>query len=363
MRVVHIINALSIGGAERFLLQLAHAQALRGCLPSILTLVEPNPLAELYESRGVGCRGLGRARLNDPRLVVDVWRALRELRPDVVHTHLFYADIFGSVAARAAGVRAVLSTQHSTQRGRLSWRRRAGIRTMARFAHRLVAVSNSVRRSAALHLGTPESRIVVIPNGIALEEWDRASALSRTDLGIPEDALVVACIGRVVEAKGYEAFLQVVARLSDPRVRVLIVGDGPDRQRLEHRSAQLGLGETVRWLGFREDVPRVLKAVDVFAMPSLWEGHSVALLEAMAAGCACLISDIPELVETAGAAAVRVRTSDLEATTRALRELLASPERRADLGQAARQIAHNFSIDRSAERYLDLYRDLVHSPN
>jgi glycosyltransferase involved in cell wall biosynthesis len=359
MRVLHVINALSVGGAERFLLQLAPAQARRGCQPSILTLVEPNPLADLCAARGVGYRCLGRKRLNDPRLVADVWRALRDLRPDVVHTHLFYADTFGSVAARAAGVRAVMSTQHSTQRGQLSWRRRAGIRTMARFAHRVVAVSDAVRRSAAAHLGTPESLITVIPNGITLEEWETAAAVSRVDLGIPEDALVVGCVGRVVEAKGYEAFLQVIARLADPRVCVLMVGDGPDRQRLENASTQLGLASTVRWLGFRQDVPRILKTLDVFAMPSLWEGHSVALLEAMAAGCACLVSDIPELAETAGTAAARVRPGDLAAMARTLQELLASPELRRDLGQAAKRIARNFSIDRAAERYLRVYQDLL----
>ncbi|MFQ5599795.1 MAG: glycosyltransferase [Candidatus Krumholzibacteriia bacterium] len=359
MDVVHIINNLPVGGAERFLLQLAPAQVRLGWRPRVLTLVEPNALAEELVCSGVEHRCMGRRRLNDPRLVLDLRRALRELRPDVVHTHLFYADTFGRVAARAAGVPAIVSTEHSTEGGRLSLRRRTGMRWTAPFAHRIVAVSEAVRRRTAARLGLPASQIRVIPNGIDLEPWNTVEPLPREELRVPADALVVGCVGRVVDAKGYDLLLRAVAGIAEPRLRVLMVGEGPERPSLEEQTVRLGLEEKVRWLRFRGDVPRILKTVDVFALPSRWEGHSVALLEAMAAGCACLISDIPELTETLGEAGVRVQAGDSGSIAAGLRQLLDSAERRAELGAAARQAVRRFSIMNAAQQYADLYNGVL----
>ena len=366
--VVHIINNLTVGGAERFVTQLLPAQARLGWRPSVLTLVEPNPLAAEITAHGIVYRCMDRARLNDPRLVLDLRRAIRELRPDVVHTHLFYADTFGRPAARSAGVRAVVSTEHSTEGGALSRRRRAGMRATVGLVHQLVAVSETVRRRAAPRLGVTESSIRVIPNGIDLQPFEAAAPLPRGELDIPAGALVVGCIGRVVESKGYDALLQAVARIRTSgstagartaELCVLFAGDGPDRVRLEARTQELRLGAVVRWLGVRHDVPRILKTIDVFAMPSEWEGHSIALLEAMAAGRACLVSDIPELIEVLGGACVRVRPHDLESMTAGLVKLAESPDRRAELGRAARERAQAYTIDVAARRYVALYAEVL----
>jgi glycosyltransferase involved in cell wall biosynthesis len=365
--VLHIINNLTVGGAERFVTQLLPALARLGWTPSVLTLVEPNPLAAEVTAHGIPYRCMGRDRLNDPRLVLDLLRAIRELRPDVVHTHLFYADTFGRAAARAARVRAVVSTEHSTEGGVLSRRRRAGMRATAGWANRLVAVSEAVRRRAASRLGIAESSLRVIPNGIDLAPFASAAPLPRTELDLPAGAVVVGCVGRVVDSKGYAALLQAVARIragswtnaGTPELRVLFAGDGPDRERLQARAQELGLEPVVRWLGIRHDVPRILKTIDLFAMPSEWEGHSIALLEAMAAGRACLVSDIPELIEVLGVACVRVQPRDPDSIAAGLLQLAQSPGRRADLGRAARERAQVYSIDVSARRYADLYEEVL----
>ena len=356
---MHIINNLPVGGAERFLVQLVPAQVRLGWRAGVVTLVEPNPLAAELERRGIPYRGLGRPRLNDPRLALDLWRELRRLQPDVVHTHLFYADTFGRVAARAARVPGVVTTEHSTEGGRLSRRRRTGMHATARLAHRTVAVSEAVRRNTATRLGMPAELIRVIPNGIDLEPWDLAAALPRGELGVPEYAVVVGCVARMVESKGYDALLRAVARLQQPSLHLLMVGDGPARSRLEQEARELGLDATVHWLGFRDDVPQLLKSIDIFAMPSQWEGHSMALLEAMAAGCACLVSDIPELTETLGDACVRVRSGDVDSIAVGLTQLLTAPERRAELGRAAKRAARSFSIDVAARRYVALYDEVL----
>ncbi|UCE02065.1 MAG: glycosyltransferase [Candidatus Latescibacterota bacterium] len=358
MDVVHVINNLPFGGAERFLLQLAPAQARLGCSVHVVTLVDRNPLAtSLADS--VTYRCLGRERLNDPRLAVDLTSLLRQLGPDVVHTHLFYADFFGRTAARLASVPRIVSTEHSTERGPLSGRRRAAMRWSAKFAHRIVAVSEAARRGAVERLALPESRFVVIPNGIDLAPWGTVEPLARDALRLAPDAIVAGFVGRLVESKGIETLLRALAAVANPRLVLLLVGDGPERQRLQQVALQLQLGDRVRWLGYRHDVPSLLKSFDLFLLPSWWEGHAISLLEAMAAGCACVVSAIPELVDTLGDAGRHVRPGDADALAASLRELSASASLRQELGRRALQQVRRFSIESAASRYVSLYNELV----
>ncbi len=364
--VVHVINNLGVGGAERFLVQLMHAQLARGWRVGVATLVEPNPLTHDIYGSGILYRGCNRPRLNDPRLLFDLIAILQRLRPDVVHTHLFYADIFGAAAARLTGIRAILSTEHSTEGWALSRKRRLAMRCSARLGRRIVAVSDAVRARTAERLRVPVQQIDVIPNGIDLEPFAQAAPLSRPDLGLAADECVVGCVGRMVESKGYAVLLRALARLgatgadmSQPPLRLLMVGDGPERSALQAQAEELGLGSKVQWLGFRNDVARLLKTLDVFVMPSAYEGHSIALLEAMAAGCACLVSDLPEIAETIGEAAVRVPAGDDVAIAAALRALAENPSRRQALGAEARGVARRFSIAAAAESYLRLYARIL----
>ncbi|HZL85427.1 MAG TPA: glycosyltransferase [Candidatus Krumholzibacteria bacterium] len=364
--VVHVINNLGVGGAERFLVQLMHAQLARGWRVGVVTLVEPNPLTHDIYGSGILYRGCGRKRLNDPRLLFDLIGILQHLRPDVVHTHLFYADTFGAVAARLAGIRAILSTEHSTEGWALSRRRRLAMRWSARWVRQIVAVSDAVRERTAERLRVPVQQIDVVPNGIDLEPFAQATPLPRKDLGLEAGDFVLGCVGRMVESKGYATLLRALSRLGDleagtsqTRLRLLMVGEGPDRGALQAQAEESGIGPRVQWLGLRHDVARLLKTIDLFVMPSSYEGHSIALLEAMAAGRACLVSDLPEITETTAASAVRVPAGDEAAIAAALRALAEDPSRREALGAQAREVAGRFSIGTASESYLRLYARLL----
>jgi len=359
VHVVHVINNLVVGGAERFLVLLADAQRRLGLRVEVCTLVEPNPLAGDLAPRGIPFATCGRRRLNDPRLLVDLTRLLRARRPDVVHTHLFYADTFGRLAARAAGIRAIVGTEHSTEGAGLSSRRQLAMRHTAALAQRIVAVSEPVRRASAARLGIAPERIEVIPNGIEIATWEDAVPATREELGVEDGTTVIGTVGRLDDAKGYDVLIEAIARLAAPKVRLVLVGDGPRSGLLRDLVRDRGLGHAVRFLGWRRDVPRVMAAFDIFAQPSRYEGQSIALLEAMAAGRACVLSDIPELAEVAGDAAERARPGDPDSLTAALRRLLDDPSRREELGRKARDVAHRFSIGASATRYAALYAALV----
>jgi glycosyltransferase involved in cell wall biosynthesis len=358
LHVAHVINNLTVGGAESFLVLLATAQRRQGLRVEICTLVEPNPLAGELAVRGIPFTTCGRRRLNDPRLLVDLTRFLRSRQPDIVHTHLFYADTFGRLAARAAGVRAIVGTEHSTERGALSARRLLAMRQTVSLAQRLVAVSESVRRASAARLGVDPRRFAVIPNGIELAAWESPVAASAAELGIEPGAPVIGAVGRLEDAKGYDVLVEAMSRIDHPRARLVLVGDGPRNESLHDLVHARGLDAAVRFLGWRRDVPRLVTAFDIYAQPSRYEGQSIALLEAMAAGRACVVSDIPELTDVAGPAAECVYPGDPDALADALRRLLADAARRAELGRMARETARLYSIEASAGRYAELYEEL-----
>ncbi len=359
LRVVHVINNLPVGGAERFLVLLASAQRRRGFEVDVVTLVSPNPLAAALEAHAVPWHCLGRGRLNDLRLGLDLWRYLRHRRPHVVHTHLFYADVCGRVAARAAGVPAVVGTEHSTEATPLSWRRRALMRFTAPLSHALVAVSESVRDATRARSGRTKREIEVIPNGIAIEEWADAVPLDADALGVPSNAIRIGCVGRLAPEKGLEVVIEALARIPDPRLHLFLVGDGSNRDALATLARTLAIADRVHFLGWRTDVARLLRSFDVFAMPSRYEGHSMALLEAMAAGCACIVSNIPELVQPMDGAGWLAAAGDAGDWARAPQPAIASPDPRRELGPAARRIAARSSIETSAAAYERLYEQLV----
>ena len=352
MDVVHIINNLPVGGAEQFLVQLVRAQQSQGVRPRVLSLCEPNPLARELK---VPFECMGRRRLNDPRVIGDLIGALRRHPVDIVHTHLFYADTFGRIAARWNG-NPVLSTVHSTEAGKLSRRRRLAMKLTVPLVKRVVAVSSAVQTAVCQNFGIPKTVVPVIPNGVDLSEYEHVERLPRSEWGVPQGALLVGCVGRIVASKGYDSLLRSVAQLPD--IHLLMVGEGPDQQELQRLARELGITDRTTWLGLRRDVAAILAALDVFAMPSHWEGHSIALLEAMAAGCALLVSDLPELTETTKDAAVRITPGDVGSITAGLQELHQA-DRRHQSATRAREQVQRFTIERSAQAYGTLYNEVL----
>jgi glycosyltransferase involved in cell wall biosynthesis len=174
-------------------------------------------------------------------------------------------------------------------------------------------------------------------------------------LGIDPQAFLVGSVGRLDEAKGHDILIDAIAAMHDPRVQVIVVGDGPRRQALETQAVERGVAAAFHWFGWRIDVAAILASLDAFAQPSRFEGHSMALLEAMAAGRACVVSDLPELTGTLGDAGLRATGGDPAAFAAQLGRLRDDAALRARLGSAARTASAAYSIDVSAARYHDLY--------
>jgi glycosyltransferase involved in cell wall biosynthesis len=292
--------------------------------------------------------------------------ALREFRPEIVHTHLFFANILGRLAARVSRCRIVVSTLHNpdythdSARGLRSVARKAIDRLTGRLNSALVAVSLAVAEDYRRHMGW--RAIEVIPNGLDLDRFCPASAdPSLLSLWSPVGLRLIS-VGRLHRQKGHDVLLDALAlcQKAGHSHSLVVVGDGPLRQVLEARAKDLGCAVQVNWLGARSDVLDLLRAADVFVFPSRFEAQGVALLEAMAcekAIVATSVGGIPEVVADRRSALL-VPPDDPVALAKAIESLAVDAAYRQCLAREALRRAQDFDIRATVSRIEQLYERL-----
>jgi glycosyltransferase involved in cell wall biosynthesis len=234
------------------------------------------------------------------------------------------------------------------------------------FTDRLVYVSNRAYQEALADRSTPAQRSVVIPNGIDLTKFQQpyVSAHLREQHATPEDALVLTYLGRLDEQKGVDDLLQALAMLEpEPETKILawIIGSGPEREKLHSLGQTLGIGEMVRFIGHQENVADLLQASDLFVLPSHSEGMSIALLEALAAGLPCVVTDVGDnaLVVADGVQGRVVPPGQPQAIAQAIQALVRDGGLRRRMGEQAREKALEYSDVSMAQQVEALYGQLA----
>ncbi|MFF7634510.1 glycosyltransferase [Kitasatospora sp. NPDC008050] len=361
MRVLQVITGLAAGGAEQqLLLTVRHLPPSVEC--EVATLTNPGSVAQALRAEGVTVHELAMRGNRDLAVLPRLVRLIRRGRYDVVHTHLYRAGLYGRLAARLAGVRTVLATEHSLHAGTIEGRPvGTGVKSLYLAAERLglttVAVSGRVAGTLS-DWGVPAQRVAVLPNGIEAASfavpWDRRTGVRRR-LGIAADALVVGAVGRLVPGKRFDVLVQALTVL--PEVVLLVVGEGPERAALTELARGLGVGARVLLIGERADVPDLLSAMDVLAAPSVEETFGLAVLEGLAAGLPVLHSGCPALEELPAADAPGARK--LPSTVAAYQEALLAlgPSPLAVPLPRPPAVAH-YDIVRTAARLGELYERL-----
>jgi glycosyltransferase involved in cell wall biosynthesis len=374
LRVVHIIKATHIAGAETHLLMLLAGLRKRQIDAQLILLVEPSKPMDEYvqavETRGIPVTRLVIAGDFDPTLLPRLRGTLRLMRPRTVHTHLFHADLYGTLAAKWLGRgTVVISSRHNDT----AFRRRQPYRSLNRWLWRMtdagVAISASIAHFAVEVEGAPQPKLQTIVYGLdaASQTPSERQAVRkhiREQLGIEADAPVAGIVCRLVEQKGVsfglQAFAQVVTQI--PNAQLLIAGDGPLRAQLEAEAAALGLGDTVRFLGWRDDVPQLMHAFDLLLVPSIWEGFGLVILEAMAhqiPTVASAVSAIPEIV-VHGETGLLVPPRDVDALANALVSLLGDAPLCKHMGMLAEdRLESHFSAARMVDETIALYRKVI----
>jgi glycosyltransferase involved in cell wall biosynthesis len=291
---------------------------------------------------------------------------LRRWGVDLVHSHEFSGSVYGAAAARVIGVPHVV-TMHGNATMTDAWRRRVALRWAFRNSAVKAAVSQATKQQLDRDLGLAPAVLRVVHNGVPIRPGDPEPV--RRELGVREGEVLILSVGNLDPRKGHIVLLEALAQLASAGCavpwRLAIAGGrgGPERPRLEAFAAQHGFADRVHILAQREDIPNLQAAADIFAMPSLWEGLPLALLEAMFGETAIVASEtsgIPEAI-VHGEHGLLTPPGDSHSLATALMKLLCDPEERARLATAARARAdREFSVHAMADRYETLYQ--VRSP-
>ena len=372
-RLLHIRGTAPLGGDALLIVELGRAARQAGFEVDVLA-TEPR-FRELIREAGLGLVDLEVIRreirpLWDARGLVRLTAFLSRSRYSIVHTHTSKPGMVGRLAATWTGAPAIIHTAHlfpfHEQTGRLATAAYVRAeRLAARWCDRIVTVSEYHRAWALrMGIGRPD-QVVAIPNGVPAERARPARSRQevRDELGVG-DGLLVLSTGRLAEQKGLEYLIRAAPLVRDelPSVRFVIAGDGPLEQRFARLVADLGLEETVRLLGFRADVGDLLAASDLVALPSLWEGLPVSLLEAMAAGKPVVTTAVGgnREVTNDGEAALLVPPKDPARLAGAIRMLATDRSLFEDVGRRGRAVQQErYTLGRMLEAYVHEYERLL----
>ena len=362
MKVLHTLKVQGIGGAEQHLLTLLPAQRASGIDARFLSLDAGGDADRFH--RALDARNVPWQRVHcgldaSPRLALAVGRAVRSERPDLLHTHMVHADVYGSAAAHALRIPFV-SSRHNDDRYLLGPFRYVD-RTFMHGAGAIIAISDAVREFH-IRAGLPADKLVTIHYG--LDEVPGApSELTPEAAGIPAGAPLVLAIGRLIEQKDHATLLDAFARVhaEQPNAHLAILGWGRLEDEIKRRVHELGLQNVVVVPGRVEPAAWLARA-DVFAHTSRWEGFGIVLLEAMLSGLpvvATNVSAVPEIVAD-GQTGILVPAGAAGEVATALSALLGDPDRRRALGEAGlRRARAEFSVARMTERTTAVYEGIA----
>lgn len=389
--IAHIIYALGTGGLENGLINIINRCPPERYRHAIICLTSAGDFAQRISAADVEIIELHKKPGHDLAMYWRLWRQLRRLHPAIVHTRNLAAletQLLGLFLPRIRRVhgehgRDINDLDGSNRKYRLL--RRALLPVIDRF----IAVSRDLAYWLIDSVGIPPERVTQIYNGVnqdrftprptsaeqALDSGAAKPATRRTQpTGMPPDFLpetggqLLGTVGRLAAVKDQQSLLtalhQVLGKQPERRetLRLMIVGEGPERQALETRIEALDLGDCVWLAGDREDIPELLRIMDVFLLPSLGEGISNTVLEAMATGLPVIATDTggnPELVRH-GKTGLLTGVGDTSGLARAIEVLLDDPDRRQRMGQAARQRIHrDFNWERTLADYLHIYDELL----
>ncbi len=360
-RIAYVIGELDKGGAEYQLYELLRHLDRRRFAPGVFVLAPGGWWVEPIRALGVPVEELPRRGSADVRRLARLRAALQRFAPHLLHTILWSGNSYGRLAALGLGIPVVIAAERVVTPYR-GWQVVVE-RALDRVTDAYLVNCEAIAAWQVERKRLPREKIEVIPNGIDLGRLplfalDRRGA--RSAAGLRRDRRLVAGVGRLDAQKDFPTFLRAAAMIAAefPDVDFLVVGEGGERAALEALARRLGLGARVVFTGLRHDVPRLLAAVDVLALTSLYEGFPNVLLEAMATGAVAVATDVGgcrELV-TSGETGLLVPPRAPAAVAAAVGRVLRDPALARRLATAARQrVEGAFSIDVMARRTMDAY--------
>ncbi len=363
--VLHVITTINRGGAENHLIELVHGQRARGWRVGVAYLKGDGYWTDMLRMLGVEVFPLDLARYGDIWPWLRLCRLIVDMQPNVVHAHMPPAELYARLALLGQRLApAFVISKHNDE----PFYRGLGCRVMGRWVARrachMIAISDAVNRYMRDNLALTEGRITTVHYGVDLAPYRDISANEVSELRTRwdggGDCWLIGTVARLVPQKALhiliEGYAQYRLRASKPS-RLIIVGRGPLEAELKSLADKLGIGAEVTWAGFREDIPVVMRAFDLFVLTSIYEGFGLVLLEAMAAGRAIVASDVSAIPEVVIDERTGVLVPPLD--TMQLAEALSFFEKdatREAFGKAGYERATmDFSLDRMVQQTLEIY--------
>lgn len=367
IRVLHLITRLPVGGAERLIVGILRNLDPQHIDSLVCCIQDRGELADEVEALGIPVVSLGLMQKHghDRAVVPALVELMREHKIDVLHSHLYHANLYGRLAARRLGVPCIASVHNTYSKPR--WLRHLLNRFLAGRTYRITAGSAEVRRDILRHDRVPAEKVVLLPNAIDLAraESKLTPAEARQRLGCATDDRVIGTVGRLEEQKGQRHLLDAFALLraapgfSGVGLKLLIVGDGRLRDSLRAQAEALGIADACLFPGTIGELGDVYRGIDIFVMPSLWEGLSLAMLEAMAAGLPMVATAVGGAREVLGEDRYGkvVPPGDAAALAAAIRTLLENPARCRELATVgADRVREHYSVAALARQLTSLYQ-------
>jgi len=370
MNIVHVVESLAIGGLERVVLSLATWQRRRGDAIRILCLFEEGAMSGQARAAGIDVQTIGKRSGWDLHALQALRMALCDKPVDVLHTHNAVAHYHAVAAALGLGLKRVLNTRHGMGAPRGARRERL-YRLAVRGADAVVFVSHAgFAHFVQQEGGVPAHKAHVIANGVEVTAIaERQDALHRkllARLGRPPETLLIGTVGRLNPVKDHATLLLAMQRLrrAGHTADLVLVGDGVTRQALQAQARMLQVEDCVHFLGMRDDVLSLLPSFDLFALSSITEGYSLALVEAAAAALPIVATRVGGNADivAAGVNGLLVEPRDAAALAKALAQLLDDGDLRQRMGQAGRTWALNHgSVEAMGRSYDALYRPVTNA--
>ena len=370
--IAHVVHALRMGGLENGLVNLINEMPPERYRHAVLCLTDYDGFADRIQRQGILIIALGKRPGQDWDMYRRLWHCFRQLRPQIVHTRNL-ATLEAQLPAFSAGVPGRIHSEHGRDIPDLdgtNWKYTWLRRLHRPFIHRFVALSRDLERYLEARIGIPAARITRICNGVDTIRFRPGAAPQALldEAGFPHDAIVMGAVGRMEAVKDplnlVRAFLLLLEKAPAlrNRLRLVLVGGGTLYEEVD-RTLAASDARQLAWLpGPRADTPEIYRMLDIFVLPSLREGISNTILEALASGLPVVATRVggnPELVEE-GETGFLVPNSDPNGLAAATTRYIESPALRATHGQAARTRAvQAFSMARMIERYTSVYESLL----
>lgn len=364
-RVVHIIDNLHGGGAQQQLYELVRNLPREEWDPVVIVLTtERLQIAEQFIEAGIPIQCIAQKGKWSWSCFWELRRALRALKPDLVHTWLFTADMYGRLAARSLSLRPVISSVRSVLSDKPAHYVKVD-RWLKRITDTFIVNANVIQPVLAEREGVGANKVITVHNGIDIDRFAAAEGAQevRRELNLG-DAPVIGLISRIMPVKDPGTFLKAAHLVirEMPEVRILVVGDGDLLDQLKSDVHQWQIEGNVVFAGYRPDRPQLLAAMDIVALSSLYEGCSNSILEAMAAGKPVVATNVggnAELIRE-GKTGHLVPARDANAMAAAFKHLLRDPELRKTMGEAGRQrVSECFTLQHLVQKTEAVYRRLL----